>query len=55
MSIAPMLNRKRVCSRSCENFRQIARIQNASLYTIQGRYRYGMKRLRVLLDGEETT
>ncbi len=36
-------------------FRQIARIQNASLYTIQGRYRYGMKRLRVLLDGEETT
>jgi RNA polymerase sigma factor (sigma-70 family) len=36
-------------------FRQIARIQNASLYTVQGRYRYAMKRLRSLLDGEETT
>jgi RNA polymerase sigma factor (sigma-70 family) len=35
-------------------FRQIARIQNASLYTVQGRYRYGMRRLRSLLNGEET-
>jgi len=36
-------------------FRQIARIQNASLYTVQGRYRYAMKRLRSLLNGEETS
>lgn len=35
-------------------FRQIARIQNASLYTVQGRYRYGMRRLRAMLNGEET-
>ncbi|MBN1510199.1 MAG: sigma-70 family RNA polymerase sigma factor [Sedimentisphaerales bacterium] len=35
-------------------FRQIARIQSASLYTVQGRYRYGMRRLRSLLNGEET-
>jgi len=35
-------------------FRQIARMQNVSLYTVQGRYRYGMRRLRSLLNGEET-
>jgi RNA polymerase sigma-70 factor (ECF subfamily) len=33
-------------------FRQIARMQNASVNTIQGRYRYGMEKLRSLLDGE---
>lgn len=33
-------------------FRQIAGIQNASINTIQGRYRYGMNRLRSLLNGE---
>ncbi len=33
-------------------FRQIARIQDASINTIQGRYRYGMNRLRSLLNGE---
>jgi hypothetical protein len=27
-------------------FRQIARIQNASVNTVQGRYRYGMEKLR---------
>jgi RNA polymerase sigma-70 factor (ECF subfamily) len=32
-------------------FRQIARIQNASINTVQGRYRYGMTRLRSLLNG----
>ena len=33
-------------------FRQIAEIQNASINTVQGRYRYGMNRLRTLLNGE---
>jgi len=33
-------------------FRQIAAIQNASINTVQGRYRYGMNKLRSLLDGE---
>ena len=33
-------------------FRRIARIQNASINTVQGRYRYGMKKLRSLLNGE---
>ena len=33
-------------------FRQIARIQNVSINTVQGRYRYGMNRLRSMLNGE---
>ncbi len=33
-------------------FRQIARIQNASINTVQGRYRYGMEKLRSLLNSE---
>jgi RNA polymerase sigma-70 factor (ECF subfamily) len=33
-------------------FRQIAAIQNASINTVQGRYRYGMAKLRSLLNGE---
>ncbi len=33
-------------------FRQIAQIQNASINTVQGRYRYGMAKLRSLLNGE---
>ena len=33
-------------------FRQIAKIQNVSINTVQGRYRYGMNRLRSLLNGE---
>jgi RNA polymerase sigma factor (sigma-70 family) len=33
-------------------FREIAEIQNASINTVQGRYRYGMNRLRSLLNGE---
>ncbi|HNS19199.1 MAG TPA: sigma-70 family RNA polymerase sigma factor [Sedimentisphaerales bacterium] len=36
-------------------FRQIAAIQNASINTIQGRYRYGMTKLRSLLNGELET
>lgn len=36
-------------------FRQIAEIQNASINTIQGRYRYGMTKLRSLLNGELET
>jgi RNA polymerase sigma-70 factor, ECF subfamily len=33
-------------------FRQIAAIQNASINTVQGRYRYGIAKLRSLLNGE---
>ncbi|MHC4742263.1 MAG: RNA polymerase sigma factor [Planctomycetota bacterium] len=33
-------------------FRQIAKIQNASINTIQGHYRYGIKKLRTLLNSE---
>ena len=33
-------------------FRQIAKSQNVSISTIQSRYRYGLRKLRSLLDGE---
>jgi len=33
-------------------FRQIAAIQNASINTVQGRYRYGVAKLRSILNGE---
>ena len=33
-------------------FRQIARMQNVSINTVQGRYRYGITKLRSLLNGE---
>jgi len=33
-------------------FGQIAKIQNVSVNTIQGRYRYGIDKLRTLLDSE---
>jgi RNA polymerase sigma factor (sigma-70 family) len=33
-------------------FRQIAAIQNVSINTVQGRYRYGITRLRSILNGE---
>ena len=33
-------------------FRQIARSQNVSINTVQSRYRYGLDKLRTLLDGE---
>jgi len=33
-------------------FRQIAKIQNVSINTVQGRYRYGIIRLRSMLNGE---
>ncbi len=36
-------------------FRQIAGIQNASVNTVQGRYRYGMEKLRALLNSEVET
>jgi RNA polymerase sigma-70 factor (ECF subfamily) len=36
-------------------FREIAAIQNASINTVQGRYRYGMTKLRSLLNGEFQT
>ena len=33
-------------------FRQIARVQNVSINTVQGRYRYGLDKLRSLMNGE---
>lgn len=33
-------------------FRQIAKIQDASINTVQGHYRYGIKKLRTLLNSE---
>jgi RNA polymerase sigma-70 factor (ECF subfamily) len=33
-------------------FRQISKVRNASINTIQGRYRYGMNKLRSLLNGK---
>ena len=33
-------------------FREIARLQGTSINTIQGRYRYGLDKLRSILDGE---
>ena len=35
-------------------FRQIARLQKASINTVHGRYRYGMEKLRSLLNHEVT-
>jgi len=35
-------------------FREIAAIQDVSINTVQGRYRYGMTKLRSLLNGELT-
>jgi len=35
-------------------FRQIAKIQNSSINTVEGRYRYGMEKLRSLMNGEVT-
>ena len=33
-------------------FREIAKLKGTSINTIQGRYRYGLKRLRSILNGE---
>jgi DNA-directed RNA polymerase specialized sigma24 family protein len=33
-------------------FREIARLHGISVNTIQGRYRYGLNKLRSILDGE---
>jgi RNA polymerase sigma-70 factor (ECF subfamily) len=33
-------------------FRQIAKLQNASVNTVQGRYRYGLSKLQTLLNGK---
>ena len=35
-------------------FRQIAKLQDASINTVQGHYRYGIKKLRTLLNSEVT-
>lgn len=34
------------------SFRHIARVQNVSINTVQGRYRYGLHKLRSILHGE---
>jgi RNA polymerase sigma factor (sigma-70 family) len=36
-------------------FQDIAKLQQASINTVQGRYRYGLSRLRTLLNGEVDT
>jgi len=33
-------------------FRDIAKLQQVSINTVQGRYRYGLNRLRSTLNGE---
>ncbi len=33
-------------------FREIAKVQQASISTVHGRYRYGLKKLRTILNGE---
>jgi RNA polymerase sigma factor (sigma-70 family) len=33
-------------------FRQIAKLQGLSINTVQSRYRYGLEKLRILLNGE---
>ena len=33
-------------------FREIAKLQSVSVNTVQGRYRYGLNKLRSILDGE---
>jgi RNA polymerase sigma-70 factor (ECF subfamily) len=33
-------------------FRQIARLQNVSIKTVQSRYRYGLDKLRLILEGK---
>ena len=33
-------------------FRQIAKVQNVSVNTVQGRYRYGVSRMLALFDSE---
>jgi RNA polymerase sigma-70 factor (ECF subfamily) len=33
-------------------FREIAKVQDVSVNTVQGRYRYGLEKLRSVLDGE---
>jgi len=35
-------------------FRQIAKIQNSPINTVEGRYRYGMEKLRSLMNSEVT-
>ncbi len=35
-------------------FKQIAKIQNRSINTVEGRYRYGMEKLRSLMNSEVT-
>jgi RNA polymerase sigma-70 factor (ECF subfamily) len=34
------------------SFREIANLQNVSINTVQSRYRYGMEKLRSILNGE---
>ena len=33
-------------------FREVARVQQTSVSTVHGRYKYGLKKIRTILDGE---
>jgi RNA polymerase sigma-70 factor (ECF subfamily) len=50
----PYEQREAVVLRLCGGmrFRAIARTQGVSINTVQGRYRYGLDKLRTLLDGQ---
>jgi RNA polymerase sigma-70 factor (ECF subfamily) len=50
----PYEQREVVVMRLCGGmrFRSIARIQGVSTNTVQGRYRYGLDRLKILLNGQ---
>lgn len=39
-------------TRGCMNFKTIAAHQNVSIQTVQSRYRYGLDKLRTLLNGQ---
>ncbi|MBN1510193.1 MAG: sigma-70 family RNA polymerase sigma factor [Sedimentisphaerales bacterium] len=57
MSRLPLEQREAVTLRfqAGMEFREIAEIQNTSVNTVQGRYRYGMEKLRALLNSEVET
>jgi RNA polymerase sigma-70 factor (ECF subfamily) len=50
----PYEQREAVVLRFCSGmrFRAIARMQGVSTNTVQGRYRYGLDKLKTLLDGK---
>jgi len=56
MACLPYEQREAITLRMEANmtFRQIARLQKTSISTVNGRYRYGIEKLRSLLNGEVT-